>query len=311
LFLEGIGRLKNRLGGDQAAVAAATVDITHVEFALERARAGGAKDYLEYPIFRPFLPPENRQEADALVDGSFALATAFDMRYPLATDFPVTSPFGERTHPVLLTRRMHTGVDYGAPTGTQIVAVADGSVVYATKDAVNGWFVKLDHGHGLTSAYCHASSLAVARGDQAPRGSLLALSGATGRATGPHLHFQLELNGRPIDPELFIKASHRAQVGAHRRSFTGAEEHVANDGAGEERRDGRVAREAGVELKDDAVRGSARREVLRQDEALRARGRRGQRSDDLAVLGKRFDDDGVGGDGVASNGRARRTVHSP
>lgn len=83
-------------------------------------------------------------------------------------------------------------------------AVAEGRVVYASRDAVNGHFVKIDHGHGLTSAYCHASALDVARGEAVTKGARLLRSGATGRATGPHLHLQLELNGHPIDPELFL-----------------------------------------------------------------------------------------------------------
>lgn len=205
-FLEGISKLKEKLGGNEAAVAATVVEIAHVEFALDRARAAGVANPMRYESFRPFLPAQNRDDADTIVNGSFALSIAFDMRSPLVGDASISSPFGERIHPVLQTKKMHNGCDFAVPTGSEIRAVADGDVIYSASDSVNGRFVKLDHGHGLTTAYLHASELIVPRRAHVLKGDLIARSGATGRATGPHLHFQVELNGKSIDPELFLRA---------------------------------------------------------------------------------------------------------
>jgi murein DD-endopeptidase MepM/ murein hydrolase activator NlpD len=204
-LFEGLAKLRARLQSDEAAVAACAVDVGLVEFAVESARAAGEPSPGLLQSFRAYLPPGDREEADALVDGTFALAIAFDMRWPVDPGSPISSPFGYREHPVLGRREMHPGTDIAVGTGTQIHAIARGHVLYATSDAVNGRFVKIDHGHGLTSAYCHASELRVIRGVDVGKGDLVMLSGATGRATGPHLHLQMEINGKPIDPEIFLR----------------------------------------------------------------------------------------------------------
>ncbi|MFP2934140.1 M23 family metallopeptidase, partial [Pyxidicoccus sp. 3LG] len=128
------------------------------------------------------------------------------LAWPVHEGARVTSPFGERIHPVLGTRKMHTGVDLGVPTGTAVVAVAEGVVRRASEDAVNGRVLVLDHGRGVTTAYCHNSELVVAVGQRVERGQLVARSGNTGRSTGPHLHYQLELAARPMDPLKFRSA---------------------------------------------------------------------------------------------------------
>jgi murein DD-endopeptidase MepM/ murein hydrolase activator NlpD len=115
----------------------------------------------------------------------------------------VTSPFGYRHHPTLGRQQLHTGVDLSVPTGTPIKAVADGVVLRASEDAVNGKVVIVDHGRGVTTAYCHNSRLLVATGEAVRAGQILSESGSTGRSTGPHLHYQLELGRRPVDPFLF------------------------------------------------------------------------------------------------------------
>jgi murein DD-endopeptidase len=204
-LLEGIAKLGQRLSSDEAAVAACAVELRDVEFALARARAEGVENPDRYRSFRPFLPPEHRADADLLVDGAFALDIAFAMRWPVDVRAPISSRFGWREHPVLRARELHTGTDIAVGAGTRVHAISDGKVLYAASDAVNGNFLKIDHGHGLMSAYCHASKLEVARGAAVRKGDLVALSGSTGRSTGPHLHLQIELNGKPVDPELFFR----------------------------------------------------------------------------------------------------------
>lgn len=224
-LIEGLSKLRDHLGGEEAAVAALAVSLEHVAFAVERARRevppapavspgphGQAGDEAaRYERLRPFLPPEHRAEADALVGGTFALLIAFQMEWPVGPEWPVSSPFGYRSHPVLGRRSFHGGTDLAVPTGTEIGAIASGRVVHAAEDSVNGRFVKIDHGHGLTSAYCHASELRVRRGEHVEKGRKVALSGSTGRSTGPHLHFQMELNGKPVNPELFRRTTRLAR----------------------------------------------------------------------------------------------------
>src|SRR5262249_39734120 len=135
----------------------------------------------------------------------FALATAFSISWPLHRPGPITSRFGLREDPLLHWPGAHRGVDISAPHGTEILAVADGRVLYAAQDAANGRFVKLDHGHGLVSVYCHASKLEVRHDARVKKGEVIARVGATGRATGPHLHLQIEINRAPVDPEIFLR----------------------------------------------------------------------------------------------------------
>ncbi len=115
----------------------------------------------------------------------------------------MSSPFGYRLHPVLGMRKLHTGVDLSVRVGTEVHAVADGTVRRASKDGMNGRVLILDHERGVTTAYCHNSELLVRPGQRVARGELFARSGNTGRSTGPHLHYQLELSAQPVDPLRF------------------------------------------------------------------------------------------------------------
>ena len=90
--------------------------------------------------------------------------------------------------------------------GTPIDATASGKVIYAGFDGLNGNYVKIDHGYGLDTAYCHAEKLLVHTGERVSRGQPIALVGATGRATGPHLHYAIFVGGRPVDPLVFRPA---------------------------------------------------------------------------------------------------------
>ncbi len=202
-LIEGVAKLEKDLGSPEAAVAALAVELPRVRYAVDRARASGAADPVPYTSLRPFLPPADRDDADNLVDGTFALAIAYDLQWPVPEHYAVTSGFGYREHPILGGRKLHAGTDLGVPAGTEVHAIADGVVVHATRDGINGLFVQIDHGHGLTSAYCHNSRLLVSSGDKVRKGAVISRSGSTGRSTGPHLHFQLEIDRRPVDPELF------------------------------------------------------------------------------------------------------------
>ena len=127
----------------------------------------------------------------------------FFLRSPLKFEPRITSRYSaRRMHPVLRTARAHRGVDYGAPTGAPVVAVAGGSVVSATYDDANGRMVRLRHASGYDSYYLHLSAFApgIRRGVRVSQGQTIGLVGSTGLATGPHLHYGLQKNGTWVDP---------------------------------------------------------------------------------------------------------------
>jgi murein DD-endopeptidase MepM/ murein hydrolase activator NlpD len=169
-------------------------------YALERVKAEGGTPHLERLARQ--LPP-GFEEATTAAAQSLALATAFGLAWPVSESARVTSPFGYRLHPVLGTRKLHTGVDISLPEGTLVRAVEDGTVRRASEDRVNGKVLIVDHGRGVTTAYCHNSELLVRPGQRVVRGEVLSRSGNTGRSTGPHLHYQLELGAQPVDPLRF------------------------------------------------------------------------------------------------------------
>jgi murein DD-endopeptidase MepM/ murein hydrolase activator NlpD len=127
----------------------------------------------------------------------------FFLRSPLKFEPRVTSRYSlRRLHPVLQTTRAHRGVDYGAPAGAPVVAVANGRVVSASYDNVNGRMVRLRHAGGYDSYYLHLSAFGpgIRRGSNVTQGQVVGLVGSTGLATGPHLHYGLQKNGTWVDP---------------------------------------------------------------------------------------------------------------
>ena len=112
----------------------------------------------------------------------------------------LTSSFGMRYHPVLGYTRMHSGTDFGAAYGSPIVAVADGLVAYSGPHGGHGNYVRLEHGGGVGTAYGHMSRIAVASGTRVRAGQVIGYVGSTGLSTGPHLHYEVFRDGRPVDP---------------------------------------------------------------------------------------------------------------
>ena len=100
--------------------------------------------------------------------------------------------------------RNHKAIDLACPRGTKIYAVANGTVTYAGFKSDYGYFVTIDHGNGITTAYAHASALGVKKGDRVVAGETIALVGSTGWSTGNHLHFEVRKNGTRIDPAPYI-----------------------------------------------------------------------------------------------------------
>ena len=119
----------------------------------------------------------------------------------------VTSGFAMRFHPILQTLRAHRGVDYGAPHGTPVRAVGDGVIEFAGWQSGYGNVVKVQHGKERSTLYAHLSRIDVTKGQAVAQGQRIGAVGATGWATGPHLHFEFQVDGQHVDPLTIAKAN--------------------------------------------------------------------------------------------------------
>lgn len=126
--------------------------------------------------------------------------------YSPVDDVQFSSNFGYRIDPFTGAQSFHEGIDFHGDKGTSVLAAASGKVVTAEWHPQYGNMVEIDHGNGLTSRYAHASKLTVKEGDLVVRGQKIAEIGSTGRSTGPHLHFEVRLNGVPQNPARFMRA---------------------------------------------------------------------------------------------------------
>lgn len=148
-------------------------------------------------------------EADRLIaeirslqgDGAYA---GGKFAWPAVGITRITSEFGYRIHPILKVKKLHTGMDFGAPTGTKIVAANSGTVIKAGWNNSYGNMVMVDHGGGIVTLYAHNSKLVVKTGDVVSKGQLVAYSGSTGMSTGPHLHFEVRVDGQYQNPRNWL-----------------------------------------------------------------------------------------------------------
>ena len=144
---------------------------------------------------------------------------------PVNTGY-VSSGFGQRVDPFTGGEEFHEGIDFAAPEGTRIRAVAAGIVTWAGARGGYGNMVQIDHGNGYATRYGHAYKVLVHVGETVNRGDVLALVGDTGRSTGPHVHFEVLKNGHEVNPARFVA------LRAGSKDFTGPEAvHVAADTA--------------------------------------------------------------------------------
>ena len=153
--------------------------------AAEAARRRAAAIAAHQPV--PAQPP-----AAAGEDNTLALS------WP--TGGPITSPFGWRMHPIYRRMILHEGLDIGASMGATIQAAASGRVILAGWVSGYGNYVGIAHGNGVETGYGHCSQIFVAVGQDVQRGQAIAAVGSTGNSTGPHLHFEVRVNGSPVDP---------------------------------------------------------------------------------------------------------------
>ncbi|HEY2430463.1 MAG TPA: peptidoglycan DD-metalloendopeptidase family protein, partial [Acidimicrobiales bacterium] len=120
---------------------------------------------------------------------------------------PITSPYGPRIDPIAGYMGFHPGVDFGAPTGTPIHAAGDGLVVFAGQESGYGNYTCINHGHNIATCYGHQTQILVTVGETVTRGQIIGQVGSTGYSTGPHLHFEVRINGQVTDPMPWLTGS--------------------------------------------------------------------------------------------------------
>jgi murein DD-endopeptidase MepM/ murein hydrolase activator NlpD len=161
-----------------------------------------ASDALGRPIYASLPKPSGADVSAPAMrgkSGSGRYAVSIPVGLPVAAT-ALTSGFGWRRHPVIGGLRAHSGVDLAAPVGSPIVAASDGVVSTADWQGGYGLLVSLDHGGGVQTRYGHMSRVNVARGQRVHRGDVIGFVGSTGLSTGPHLHYEVRVNGRAVNP---------------------------------------------------------------------------------------------------------------
>jgi murein DD-endopeptidase MepM/ murein hydrolase activator NlpD len=139
-----------------------------------------------------------RQRAGSTSTGTTWVTGTGDLMWPASG--AITSRFGMRQHPVFGGMRMHNGIDIGAPHGANVVAADSGTVITSAHDWSYGNYIVIDHGNGMTTLYAHLSSRSVSSGASVSKGQLIGHVGSTGVSTGPHLHFEVSVNGTRVNP---------------------------------------------------------------------------------------------------------------
>jgi len=117
----------------------------------------------------------------------------------------ISSPYGYRIHPIYGVKRMHTGVDYAASQGTPVVSVKSGTVILRQYNSSYGNYIIVDHGGGVSSLYAHLSGFAISYGQSVKQGQKIGYVGSTGASTGPHLHFEIRINGNHVNPANYVR----------------------------------------------------------------------------------------------------------
>ena len=113
----------------------------------------------------------------------------------------ITSGYGYRVHPILKTKKFHRGLDISSPKGTPLKASFTGIVTYASTKGGYGNLIEVERADGIRVRYAHLDKISVSEGDSVKEGQVLGATGSTGLSTGPHLHFEILVNGEPVDPK--------------------------------------------------------------------------------------------------------------
>ncbi|MBX7528110.1 M23 family metallopeptidase [Qipengyuania vesicularis] len=182
-------------GAELAAVAVeGVIDVSKV--------AGPASAEADEQFTQLFATWENPQQPVAAARPQVSVPSRMPLEHAR-----LTSDYGMRTHPVLKRRLGHKGIDLAAPTGTPIYATADGYVSKAERYSSYGNYVSIEHGARIQTRYAHMSRIAVEDGTWVKKGDLIGYVGSTGRSTGPHLHYEVRIDGEAVNPMPYMVES--------------------------------------------------------------------------------------------------------
>ena len=193
-----------------------TIDVKKVELEAQRASIEVTKSKIE--ARKRDLDQATREKEDLMgrleldkkalekeVDKFYEEAKELEAKIIKLMRNKITSEFGYRIHPILNTKKFHTGLDIRVPTGGNIVASAAGTVIYSGKLGGYGNTIMIDHNGGIVTLYAHNSKLVAKEGQVVARGDVVSKAGSTGMSTGPHLHFEVRKNGVYQDPLTWLK----------------------------------------------------------------------------------------------------------
>jgi murein DD-endopeptidase MepM/ murein hydrolase activator NlpD len=205
--LAAVDRLAQRSASRDAAIVAET-GLDPAKLSAPHAQGGVGGPYIPVDSNTLRLDPALLHVARdvATAERLKALMSFVPLRMPLSGDPSVTSPFGYRVDPFLGRLALHPGVDLAEAEGAEIHAAAAGRVVHSGPAGGYGIMVEIDHGNGLATRYAHMSEALVEEGQEVERGAVLGRLGSTGRSTGPHLHYEVRVDGEPVDPERYLRA---------------------------------------------------------------------------------------------------------
>ncbi len=215
MTLAAIGRTAARVSARDAAIVSLT-GLDPMTLAAPNGAGGVGGPYIPIDV-DPKAPAFDQAAARvardvAIAERLKALIPFVPLRKPLDGELNVTSPFGYRSDPFLGRPALHPGVDLIEAYGADIRCTGAGRVIHAGQMGGYGTMVEIDHGNGLTTRYAHMSEALVQEGQDVRQGALIGRIGSSGRSTGPHLHYEVRVDGDPVDPERFLRAG--AQLSA-------------------------------------------------------------------------------------------------
>lgn len=198
-------------GGDERVVAKMTDEMAASQVGLGRLYQEGEGDVAAGQLAVA--------EAQNPHNGSLkSLPGKLQMIFP-ADSTRTSSTFGARSNPTGAGTQFHVGTDFPVPTGTPVKATEAGTVVFAGVHSTGGNRVEVDHGHGVVTAYSHNSQLRVSVGDTVEQGQTIALAGSTGNSTGPHIHYEIKVNDKWVDPQYYLPSKSN-EGGASKQLYT-------------------------------------------------------------------------------------------